>query len=265
MLKFVSFLYEKLLERRVLNSSIPLNHILLVLDETDLLLNEHEQGMEKLRHFIQWCHGLQIDIITVYIGVISSDGTDSSLVKNASSSSRSRSRLSRLEEEIKRVLSNDKTTASFVIYRHGHSHSPSHSHSPGHSGRTEREDTSVPASVSASASPYANANDKRIQISLGFGGRSELTKAVKEIVKKVERGELEPEEIDEKLIESELLFKSEPELVIRSGTTRLMDFFIWQSVYTEFYFTDMNWSKFRKIDFLRAVKDFKLRERRFGR
>ena len=249
MLKFVSFLYEKLLERRVLNSSIPLNHILLVLDETDLLSDENEQGLEKLRHFIQWCYGLQIDIITVYISVIRSDGTDSSLVKNGSSSSRSR-----LEEEIRRVLSNDKTTASFVIYRQGHSHSHSHSHS----GRTELEH------ASASASLYANSNDSKIQISLGFGGRSELTKAVKEIVKKVEREEVEPEEIDEKLIESELFFKSEPELVIRSGTTRLMDFYIWQSVYTEFYFTDINWSKFRKIDLLRAVRDFKMRERRFG-
>jgi len=239
--KLISLLYEKLLERRVLNSSIPLNHILLVLDERDLLSDEHhKQGMEKLKHFIEWCHELQIDIITLYVSVICSDGIDSSSVKNASSSSR-------LEEEIRRMLSKykDKTRASFLIYRHGHSH--------GH----------LNANVNANAS--ANANDKRIEISLGFGGRSELTRAVKEIVKKVERGEVEPEEIDEKLIESELLFKSEPELIIRSGTTRLMDFFIWQAVYTEFYFTDMNWSKFRKIDFLRAVNDFKSMERRFGR
>ena len=106
---------------------------------------------------------------------------------------------------------------------------------------------------------------KRISISIGLGGRSELTKAIKTIAKRVQIGDIEPEEIDEKVIESELIFKSEPDLVIRSGATRLTDFLLWQSVYSEFYFTDVNWAKFRKIDLLRAVRDFLWRERRFGR
>ncbi|KAF5417071.1 MAG: Tritrans,polycis-undecaprenyl-diphosphate synthase (GGDP specific) [Candidatus Methanophagaceae archaeon] len=71
-------------------------------------------------------------------------------------------------------------------------------------------------------------------------------------------------ELKEKEIESELIFKSEPDLIIRCGATRLTDFLIWQSVYSEFYFTDVNWTKFRQIDFFRAVRDFQLRERRFG-
>jgi undecaprenyl diphosphate synthase len=158
---------------------------------------------------------------------------DRSLVENA---------YSHLEDELRKALSKEKNT-SVVIY----------------SGESERE----PAY--AKLAKEAGTNENRITISLGFSGRSELTEAVKEIIKKVEAGEVEPEEIDEKLIESELLFKSEPDLVIRSGATRLMDFLIWQSVYTEFYFTDMNWAKFRKIDLLRAVRDFKMRERRFGR
>jgi undecaprenyl diphosphate synthase len=148
---------------------------------------------------------------------------------------------SQLREELTRVLSTEN--ASLVVY----------------GDKTERDSTYT------RSIKYAGANDKSITVSLGFSGKSELTKATKEIVKKVEAGEVEPEDIDEKLIESELLFKSEPDLVIRSGATRLMDFLIWQSVYTEFYFTDMNWANFRKIDLLRAVRDFKMRERRFGR
>jgi undecaprenyl diphosphate synthase len=226
----IALLYEELLKRGIVRSPIPVNNILLVLDETDLLANE--RGMERLRHFIQWCHALDIDIISVYISVIH-EGMDRSLVENA---------YSHLEDELRKALSKEKNT-SVVIY----------------GNKSERE----PAY--AKLAEEAGTNEKRITISLGFGGRSELTDAVKEIVKKVEAGEVEPEEIDEKLIESELLFKSEPDLVIRSGATRLMDFLIWQSVYTEFYFTDMNWAKFRKIDLLRAVRDFKMRERRFGR
>jgi len=105
----------------------------------------------------------------------------------------------------------------------------------------------------------------RIDISLGYSGKYELTLAVKDIMKKVEDRTLEPEDINEKVIESHLLFKFEPDLVIRAGGKRLTDFLIWQAVYSELYFTDMNWLDFRKIDFLRAIRDFQRRQRRFGR
>ncbi len=104
-----------------------------------------------------------------------------------------------------------------------------------------------------------------LDISLGYSGKYELTRAMKEIMKKIENGSLRPEEIDENEIESHLLFKSEPDLVIRAGGKRLTDFLIWQSVYSELYFTDVNWLDFRKVDFLRVIRDFQKRQRRFGR
>ncbi|HEY9247099.1 MAG TPA: undecaprenyl diphosphate synthase family protein [Candidatus Methanoperedens sp.] len=105
----------------------------------------------------------------------------------------------------------------------------------------------------------------RFDISLGYSGKYELTRAIKEIMKKIENGSLNPEEIDEKEIESHLLFKSEPDLVIRAGGKRLTDFLIWQSVYSELYFTDVNWLDFRKVDFLRVIRDFQKRQRRYGK
>ncbi len=105
----------------------------------------------------------------------------------------------------------------------------------------------------------------RIDISLGFSGKYELTRAMKEIMKNVKNGSLVPEDIDEETIESRLLFKSEPDLVIRAGGKRLTDFLIWQSVYSELYFTDVNWLDFRKVDFLRVLRDFQKRQRRFGK
>ena len=105
----------------------------------------------------------------------------------------------------------------------------------------------------------------RVDISLGFSGKYELTRALKEIMKNVENNSLNPEDIGEETIESHLLFKSEPDLVIRAGGKRLTDFLIWQSVYSELYFTDVNWLDFRKVDFLRVLRDFQKRQRRFGK
>jgi len=103
-----------------------------------------------------------------------------------------------------------------------------------------------------------------LEISIGYGGRYELAQAIKQLAQKVEGGEITPDDIDETLIESHLIFKSAPDLIIKTGGVRLTDFLIWQSVYSELYFTDVNWPDFRKVDLLRAVRDFQGRQRRFG-
>ncbi len=115
---------------------------------------------------------------------------------------------------------------------------------------------------------YLKTADSRgmlINLSLGYGGKKELTETFKDIMSKIDSGELTPGEIDESVIENNLLIKHEPDLVIRSGGKRLADFLIWQSVYSEMYFTDMSWMNFRKIDLLRAIRDFQKRQRRFGK
>mgnify|MGYP000244712019 CR=1 FL=1 len=107
--------------------------------------------------------------------------------------------------------------------------------------------------------------DAPIQVSVGHGGKQEFATAVRNVAEAVERGDLAPEDIDENVVESELVFPAEPDLVIKTGAERLSDFMIWQSVYSELYFTDVNWRDFRKRDYLRAVLDYQNRQRRFGR
>jgi len=102
-------------------------------------------------------------------------------------------------------------------------------------------------------------------ISLGYGGKREVTEAFRAILRDVEAGRLLPEDIDEKTIESHLRFPRKLDLVIRAGGKRLSDFMIWQAAYSELYFTDVNWLEMRKIDFLRAIRDCQQRKRRFGR
>jgi undecaprenyl diphosphate synthase len=104
-----------------------------------------------------------------------------------------------------------------------------------------------------------------VNVSIGYGGKHELTNALREIMRKVKNNEMKPEDIDEATVESHLIFRTEPDLFIRTGEERLSDFLIWQSVYSELYFTDVNWEDFRKIDLLRAVRDYQYRQRRFGK
>lgn len=107
--------------------------------------------------------------------------------------------------------------------------------------------------------------DAPIQISIGLGGKREFADAVQELAIAVEDGRLTPDAIDESEVTDRLVFPEEPDLVIKTGAERLSDFMIWQSVYSELYFTDVNWRDFRKRDYLRAVLDFQNRQRRFGR
>ena len=105
----------------------------------------------------------------------------------------------------------------------------------------------------------------QINISLGYGGKKELTEAFRQIMSEVRSGRLKPGDIDGSAIERHLLIQYEPDLVIRSGGKRLADFLIWQSVYSEIYFTDVSWVNLRKLDFLRALRDYQKRQRRFGK
>jgi undecaprenyl diphosphate synthase len=106
--------------------------------------------------------------------------------------------------------------------------------------------------------------DAPIQVSIGLGGKHEFAAAVREATTEVEAGTLAPTEIDSDTIEDRLVFPTDPDLVIKTGAERLSDFMIWQSVYSELHFTDVNWRDFRKRDYLRAIRDYQNRQRRYG-
>lgn len=104
-----------------------------------------------------------------------------------------------------------------------------------------------------------------VRISVGHGGKREFAEAVRALAVDVESGSLDPGEIDEADIERELVFPEDPDLVVKTGAERLSDFMIWQSVYSELYFTDVNWRDLRRRDYLRALRDYANRQRRYGR
>jgi undecaprenyl diphosphate synthase len=107
--------------------------------------------------------------------------------------------------------------------------------------------------------------DAPVRINIGLGGKREFAAAVRSVAESVDAGELDPDEVDADRIEEQLVFDDEPDLLIKTGAERLSDFLIWQSVYAELYFTDVNWRDFRRRDYLRALLDYQNRQRRFGR
>ena len=111
-----------------------------------------------------------------------------------------------------------------------------------------------------------------VNIAVGYGGRQEIADAVRDILREraVAGDSLEDvaATLSEEDITDHLYTKGQPDpdLVIRtSGEQRLSGFLLWQSVHSEFYFCEVNWPAFRRIDFLRALRDYAGRERRMGR
>ena len=105
-------------------------------------------------------------------------------------------------------------------------------------------------------------------IAIAHGGRQEIVYALKKVASKVLEGEITVDDIDEKMI-SEHMYTShvpDPDLVLRtSGEVRISNFLLWQMAYAELYFTDIYWPGFRYIDFLRAVRSYQQRKRRYGK
>ncbi len=132
----------------------------------------------------------------------------------------------------------------------------------------------LPADLVAAAKRLeerCSAGSRRITIALAYGGRQEIVDAVRDLVADLAAGTddvaeiaagIDVEGIADNLYTSDL---PDPDLVVRtSGEARLSGFLLWQSAYAEYLFVDVYWPAFRRVDFLRAMRDYTSRNRRFG-
>ncbi|MGC8767483.1 MAG: polyprenyl diphosphate synthase [Brevinematia bacterium] len=105
-------------------------------------------------------------------------------------------------------------------------------------------------------------------VAFNYSGRKEIADSIKKILADLKRGNLDTEEISEETISKYIYHPEVPDidLIIRtSGEQRLSNFMLWRSVYSEFYFTNLLWPDFSPEDFVKAIKDYQMRERRFGK
>lgn len=107
-----------------------------------------------------------------------------------------------------------------------------------------------------------------LTLALSYGGREELTRAAQKIAQDVAAGRLAPEDVDEAAVAARLYTAELPELdlcVRTSGELRVSNFLLWQLAYAEIVVVDTLWPDFRELEFLRALRAFQGRERRFGK
>ncbi|OGK86476.1 MAG: di-trans,poly-cis-decaprenylcistransferase [Elusimicrobia bacterium GWA2_69_24] len=139
-------------------------------------------------------------------------------------------------------------------------------------GKLELLPDSTLAVIRAAETATAKHQGMTLLIAVAYGGREEIADAVREMLRdKLKQGEEVPALID--TITQEEIARHlyapdvpDPDLIIRtSGEIRLSGFMLWQSAYSEFYFCDAHWPAFRQVDFLRAVRAYQQRQRRFGR
>ena len=250
--RFIYSLYESRLQRGLSKNELP-KHIGLIHDghrryarRENLLSYEvsYKIGMVRFKECLSWCDELGIDYVTSWL--------------------LSKENLSRPEEELEpyfivlnelfEELIIDDLVDNFKIQFIG-----SIDLLPDYLKETINKLQEVRAG-----------GEKTITIALGYGGRQEILDAIKSLVLENKEKDLEElvEEINDEQIREHLYLPDAPDidLIIRtSGESRLSGFLLWQSAYSEFVFQDVYWPEFRKIDFLRCLREYIQRERRFGK
>ena len=105
-------------------------------------------------------------------------------------------------------------------------------------------------------------------LAISYSAKWEITEAARNIARLVQQGKLQPEDIDDKLIDKHLTtsFMPDPELLIRTGREqRLSNFLLWQCAYSELYFSEVMWPEFDKEELCKAIYSYQQRQRRFGK
>ncbi len=135
-------------------------------------------------------------------------------------------------------------------------------------GSLRRLPPAVRQALRASIAATRNNTGMTVILAVSYGGREDIAQATRAIARRVQRGELSPEQVTEATVSEHLGTAGvpDPDLLIRtSGELRISNFFLWQLAYTEMYVTDTLWPDFREREYLEALAFFQQRQRRFGR
>ncbi|MFO7811645.1 MAG: isoprenyl transferase [Pelovirga sp.] len=134
-------------------------------------------------------------------------------------------------------------------------------------GDLSRMTTAVRQAIAEAVQATSAGTGLNLVLALSYGGRDEILRAVKRIIAQVQAGDLDPDQLDADTFAASLDLADMPpaDLMIRtSGEMRLSNFLLWQSAYTEFYFTDVLWPDFNLEELNKAFADYYQRRRRFG-
>lgn len=242
--------YERKLQRSLAADRIP-HHIGVMVDGNRRWAklagaptqHGHQAGADKILEFLGWCRELGVEMVTLYM--LSTDN------------------MNRSAEEIEQLLDIIGNTLDRLGETRKVRVQPV--------GALDLLPEHLASKVTELAERTASIEGLHVNVAVGYGGRREIVDAVKELLLHADSEGSSLPDVAENLSVgqiSEYLYtrgQPDPDLVIRtSGELRLSGFLMWQSAYSEFYFCEALWPDFRRVDFLRALRDYGRRQRRFG-
>lgn len=203
----------------------------------------HQAGADKIQDLLQWCEEADVEFVTLWL--LSTDNL-----------SRDPAELEPLLKIIENAVAELADTGRWRLHA---------------VGAIDLLPEATAAGIRAAVQRTAGVEGMTVNIAAPYGGRREIADAVRELLReRAARGETIDQIADDVTVEDiarHLYTKGQPDpdLVIRtSGEQRLSGFLLWQSATSEFYFCEAYWPDFRKVDFLRALRAYASRNRRFG-
>ena len=243
-------LYERRLARSLSPDRMP-RHIGVIIDGNrrwaratgDPVSRGHEAGANKITEFLGWCDEVGVKVVTVWM--LSTDN------------------LTRPADELEPLLRIiEQTVEELAAIGRWRVHPV---------GALDLLPGATAEVLKGAEAATQNVDGMVVNVAVGYGGRRELADAVRSLLLEEAAKGISIEELAERVdvehIAEHLYTKGQPDpdLVIRtSGEQRLGGFLLWQSALSEFYFCEALWPDFRHVDFLRAIRNYAQRERRFG-
>ncbi|MDR6939897.1 isoprenyl transferase [Arcanobacterium hippocoleae] len=249
--EFLYSIYERRLSRQLAGQKLPA-HIGIILDGNRRWAKSlgvaassgHRKGADRVSEVLGWCDAAQIEIVTLWM--LSTDNL-----------ARAAGELTELLDIIARLVE--------TLSRKGHWRLLP-------IGDLSLLPAAIAKRISDACACTASFSGMTVNVAIGYGGRQEITRAVQSYLREQATHGVPlavvAENISVESITDHMYTRGQPDpdLVIRtSGEQRMSGFLLWQTVHTEFYFCETYWPDFRRTDFLRALRDYSLRERRLGK
>jgi short-chain Z-isoprenyl diphosphate synthase len=242
--------YARRLSRQLDHTQIP-RHVGVIIDGNrrwaraygEHASTGHRRGADKINELLLWCEEIDVEVVTIWL--LSTDNL-----------SRSDDELGPLVEIIENAVTDLAASNRWRVQPMG-----ALDLLPDHTARLLKEIDERTSAIEGMT----------VNVAIGYGGRREIADAVRSLLQEHAEAGRSIEEVAQVLdvehIAEHLYTKGQPDpdLVIRtSGEQRLSGFLLWQSAHSEFYFCEAYWPDFRKVDFLRAIRAYAARHRRYG-
>jgi short-chain Z-isoprenyl diphosphate synthase len=244
--------YDRRLRRQLLGAPMP-RHVGVILDGNRRwarasgardVNSGHRKGADKISDFLGWCADAHVDVVTLWL--LSTDN------------------LSRPADELDPLLAIISSVVRSMA-------APSRTWRVHPVGSLDLLPDDIGRVLKESAEATAHKSGMLVNVAVGYGGRREIADAVRSLIADAAQRGLSLDElassVDVTQIAAHLYTRGQPDpdLVIRtSGEQRLSGFLLWQTAHSEFYFCDAYWPDFREVDFLRALRSYAARQRRYG-